>query len=230
MNWHPNSEQIQQFIKLQSLLKSWNNQLNLTRLISGNDYWVSQIFDSLWPLEKELIKPLIDLNFIDVGSGCGLPGFAIAIALPNSKITLIEANSRKASALENISTQLGLSERISIRNERAEVSGHQPKLRGQFDFAMARAVASAPVVAEYLIPLLKQHGQGLIYKGKYIESEQQKLSQALIFLNGKIKKIQQINLPEDKGVRHLIRVISTESCPSKYPRKVGLPSKRPLGS
>ena len=230
MEWEPNSEQLEQFVHLQSLLKEWNHQVNLTRLTNGNDYWVSQILDSLWPLEKELINQTKQLNFIDIGSGCGLPGFAIAIALPNSKVTLVEAIGRKTSALSNICKELNLSSRIIIRNERAEVTGHQSKIRGNFDFAMARAVGSAPVVAEYLVPLLKENGEALIYKGKYLDSEIDSLSKALVFLKAEIKTIQQITLPEGKGERHLIRIIPNQNCPKMYPRKLGIPKKRPLGS
>tara|TARA_Y100001968_G_scaffold333191_1_gene394621 strand:- start:872 stop:1564 length:693 start_codon:yes stop_codon:yes gene_type:complete len=230
MQWEPSSHQIEQFLNLQSLLRKWNNKVNLTRLINGDDYWVSQIFDSLWPLDKELLNPSKELTFIDVGSGCGFPGLAIAIALPNAKVTLVDAINRKTTALKNIAKELNLSSRIIIRNERAEIIGHQRQLRGEFDFAIARAVARAPVVAEYLVPLLKKSGQGLIYKGKCHELELQHLNKALGLLNAQIQTIQQINLPKGKGERHLIRIISKKNCPEAYPRKTGIPSKRPLGN
>tara|TARA_Y100001968_G_C19170632_1_gene625451 strand:- start:72 stop:764 length:693 start_codon:yes stop_codon:yes gene_type:complete len=230
MHWKPSSQQLKQFMKLQSLLRDWNNQVNLTRLLNGNDYWVTHIFDSLWPLEKELINSLKELNFIDIGSGCGLPGLAIAIALPRSQVTLVESNSRKALALKSICKGLDLAERISIRNERAEITGHQEKLRGRFDFAIARAVAGAPVVAEYLVPLIKSQGQALIYKGKFLQAEKDNLIKGLIFLNAEIKTIQEINLPKDRGTRKIIRIIPNANCPNKYPRKTGVPAKRPLGT
>ncbi len=229
MQWQPNPEQINQFLQLQSLLKFWNNQINLTRLIDGDDYWVGQIFDSLWPYKEELQDPVKSFLGADIGSGCGFPGLALAIAFPQSKFTLIESITRKTLVLETITKELGLSERISILNERVEKSAHKSKLRGKFDIAMARAVANTPVISEYLVPLLNKNGQALIYRGKWSQEEQKNLTKVLQILNAKIKSIQKIDLPKNRGERHLVRIISTGICPRKYPRKIGLPSKKPLG-
>lgn len=230
MQWCPTSEQIEQFIELQLLLRSWNSQVNLTRLIEDDDYWINQIYDSIWPFKKELNNSPQNLQCVDVGSGCGLPGLALAIALPSSKITLIESIQRKTSALKSITQNLGLSNRITIINERVESSGHNLNLRNKFDVAMARAVASAPVVAEYLIPLLKPKGKAHIYKGKWSDKEQKELNQALLILNSKIQRIQKIQLPKDKGERNIIEISPIDICPKKYPRKIGIPLKRPLGN
>ena len=230
MQWHPTSKQLKTFIALQALLEDWNKRVNLTRLIDGNDYWIAQILDSLWPLDKDLSDTQTQVNCVDVGSGCGFPGLALAIALPNSKLTLIEAVSRKALILKNIAKELGIQKRVTVLNERAELTGQNPNFRGQFDFAMARAVASAPIVCEYLIPLLKQKGQALIYQGKWSELNQYNHNKALILLNAKISSVQKLHLPNGYGERHLIRVIATENCPQKYPRRIGIPSKKPLGN
>ena len=54
LGWHPSSEQLEQMIALQALLRQWNARVNLTRLVEGGDYWILQVFDSLWPLQSEL--------------------------------------------------------------------------------------------------------------------------------------------------------------------------------
>lgn len=230
LNWHPSSQQLEQLIKLQSLLEYWNNQTNLTRLIHGNDYWIGQIFDSLWPLQKELQKPNKKLLCVDVGSGCGFPGLAVAIALPECKILLIDSVRKKTDILKKITHELGLSARISIANQRIESIGQDSNFRGRFDIAMARAVSTAPIVAEYLIPLIHQKGEALIYKGKWNQLNQAALDQALIMLNAKVKLIENNFLPDQRGERHLIRLVPKGKCPTKYPRAIGLPVKYPLGN
>ncbi len=230
MHWQPSSKQLNQFVALQAQLAHWNTQVNLTRLTKGEDFWISQIFDSLWPLQKELKNPEEPRNFIDIGTGCGFPGLAIAIAIPGAKITLVDAIKKKTNALAQITSSLELTSRISLRTERAELTGQHIDLRGMFDIAMARAVASAPVVAEYLIPLIKAEGEALLFKGKWNRSDEKKLIKALKPLQARIKQIDSIQLPASRGIRHLIRLEKELECPSLYPRAIGIPKKRPLGT
>ena len=82
LGWEPSPEQLLDLIRLQELLRQWNRQLNLTRLVEGEDYWINQVFDSLWPLQRELQSPDQPRSGIDVGTGGGFPGLAMAIALP----------------------------------------------------------------------------------------------------------------------------------------------------
>ncbi len=230
MNWTPSEKQLEQFIHLQAIIKYWNKKTNLTRLIEGQDYWVGQIFDSLWPLNQELNNPYKSFLCVDVGSGCGFPGLAVAIGLPKSKIVLIDSSRKKTDALDKISKEIGLSSRIEIHTKRAESIGQDSYFRGTFDIAMARAVAPAPVVSEYLIPLLKKNGEALLYKGLWNEVNQQSLNEALIPLEAKIKQVNSTQLPENRGTRNLIRLVPKGPCPEKYPRSIGIPTKRPLGN
>ena len=77
------------------LLNLFDKQINLTRLLKGEEYWIGQVFDSLWPLQKELKNPTKLRKCIDVGTGCGFPGLAIAISLPGAKLTLVDATKKK---------------------------------------------------------------------------------------------------------------------------------------
>ena len=72
--WRPDHDQLKQFNDLQTLLREWNERVNLTRLVDGEDYWVNQVFDSLWPLKPELSNPQQELVCIDVGTGGGRRG------------------------------------------------------------------------------------------------------------------------------------------------------------
>ncbi len=221
---------MEQFKNLQILLKQLNQEVNITRLIEGNDYWVSQILDSLWAIKAELKTTPKPKRIIDVGSGCGLPGLAIAIALPNSSITLVDSVSRKTNALKKITNFLGIQSRVNIRTERIELTGHNKLFRGSFDIAVARAVAKAPVVAEYLVPLLKSDGKALIYKGKLNSTDIKELKKALSFLKAQINSLDKILLPDNRGIRHLITLGIISKCPSVYPRSIGVPTKRPLNT
>ena len=162
LGWQPNDTQLSQLKELQSLLRHWNSRVNLTRLVENEEFWIAQVFDSLWPLEHELRAPDLPRRCIDVGTGGGFPGLAVAIALPATTLTLVDSVGRKTAAVESMANSLGLGARVDVRTERIEITGQERSCRGRFDLAMARAVATPPVVAEYLVPLLAHQGQALL--------------------------------------------------------------------
>ena len=229
INWEPTKKQLAQFIQLQELLKEWNKRTNLTRLVDGDAYWITQVCDSLLPLKEELQYQNHSHKYIDIGSGCGFPGIAIAIAIPNSNLTLLDSSRKKTTFLKEIAKELGLSSRITVVTNRAESAGKEEIFRGSFDYAIARAVAPATVVAEYLVPFLNSKGQALIYKGSWSNAEQKVLKKALTELNANIKQIHESLLPKNCGIRNIIRISSTKKCPNQYPRSIGKPKKYPLG-
>ena len=229
IKWEPSKAQLEQFTQLQDLLREWNKKSNLTRLIDGDDFWISQVCDSLFPLKEELQYPNLPYKLIDVGSGCGFPGMAIAIAMPNSKIMLLDSSNKKTTFLKEVTKEIGLGSRITVLTERAESIGKDPMFRGLFDYAVARAVAPANVVAEYLVPFLNSRGHALIYKGIWEDKDQQILKKALFELNAEIQKTHKFILPNNRGIRNVIRVNSINNCPSQYPRAIGQPKKHPLG-
>ena len=229
IKWVPNEKQLDQFTQLQKFLKEWNQRTNLTRLLDGDDFWIGQVGDSLLPLREELQYPKLSKKYIDIGSGCGFPGIAIAIAMPNSNITLLDSSNKKTTFLQEVSTKIGLSSRITVITERAESAGQESIFRGNFDYAIARAVAPATVVAEYLVPFLNSNGQALIYKGNWSEIEEQILKKALKALNADIQRKDTFFLPNNRGIRNIIRINSINKCPNQYPRSIGKPTKQPLG-
>ena len=170
------------------------------------------------------------LHWMDVGTGGGFPGLAIAIALPQAQVTLLDSVGRKTAAVEAMASALGLADRVLVRTERIETTGRDRTFRGSFDRAVARAVAAAPVVAEYLIPLLKSEGQALLYRGQWTDSDALPFNRALGLLKARLVEVQHRQLPGDRGTRHLLRVQPNAPCPRSYPRAVGTPSRDPLGS
>ena len=230
LGWQPSQAQRDQLVALQGQLQSWNQKVNLTRLVDGDDFWLGQVFDSLWPLTGELQSPEQPLHWIDVGTGGGFPGLAIAIALPKARVTLLDSVGRKTAAVEAMANTLGLADRVRVRTERIETTGRDGAFRGSFDRAVARAVAAAPVVAEYLVPLLNTDGQALLYRGQWNDTDAVPFNKALRLLQARLVEVQHRQLPNDRGTRHLLRVQPTGPCPRSYPRAVGTPSREPLGT
>jgi 16S rRNA (guanine527-N7)-methyltransferase len=111
-----------------------------------------------------------------------------------------------------------------------ERSGRERSCRGQFDLALARAVAAAPVVAEYLVPLLAQGGEALLYRGHWSDQDGNDLERALVPLRASLERQERRNLPAERGVRHALVLQPLGPCPAAYPRAVGVPAKTPLGS
>jgi 16S rRNA (guanine527-N7)-methyltransferase len=242
LGWQPDAAQLDQLGALQEQLRHWNGRLNLTRLVEGNDYWVAQVFDSLWPLRELLAQqgalppaatesppPAAPLELVDVGTGGGFPGLAVAIALPQARLTLVDSVGRKVEAVQAMAEALGLQARVRLRCERIEQSGRSRELRGRFDWALARAVARSPVVAEYLVPLLKPGGRGLLYRGHWSPEDQAELERALLPLRARIGRLERRELPAGRGVRHALLLLPTGPCPATYPRAVGVPARQPLG-
>ena len=223
-------KEIKTFEELQIILKKLNSISNLTRLIEGSNYWISQVYDSIWPFLEDRNKRFDNKKYIDIGSGCGFPGLAYAITHPNSEIHLIDSSVKKIKALNQIKSQLKLKNKITILNKRIELFAHEQSFRNKFDICTTRAVASPEVVSEYMIPLLNPNGIGIIFCGKWNLEKEQRLNKSLLLLKGTLQNIIKLNLPQNKGERNIVFIKANGTCPSKYPRGVGKPTKYPLGN
>jgi 16S rRNA (guanine527-N7)-methyltransferase len=232
LGWRPDRTQLDQLLRLQELLRQWNTRLNLTRLVEGEDYWIAQVFDSLWPHLDLLAtggeREGRPLRLIDVGSGGGFPGLALAIALPRAHLTLVDSVGRKVEAVRAMAADLGLAPRLELRAERIERSGRSPDCRGRFDRAMARAVARPPVVAEYLVPLLRSDGLALLYRGLWSGDDERELRHAAARLAAGLVRVEPRDLPRQRGVRHAVWLGPLAPCPAAFPRPVGVPQRSPL--
>ena len=221
-------EEIIIFQELQIKIEELNNKTNLTRLIDGDDYWISQVFDSIWPF-----KIITDINFdnkkfLDIGSGCGFPGLAYAITHPRSEIYLIDSSKKKTDALKILIKSINFRNNIHVINDRIENLAHQSLMRNSFNIATTRAVSNPSTVSEYILPMLKKEGLGILYCGKWNEEESKNLDKTLEILEGKVKERKMILLPRSKGTRNVILIQPKNFCPEIYPRKVGKPEKNPL--
>jgi len=223
-----NKEEIIMFQELQIKIKELNNKTNLTRLINNDDYWVSQVFDSIWPFKNFPNINFDNKKFLDIGSGCGFPGLAYAIIHPTSEVYLVDSSKKKTDALKAIIKEINFKNNIHVINDRIENLAHQSSMRHSFHIATTRAVSNPSTVSEYIIPMLKKEGLGVLYCGKWTDEESKILDKTLEILEGKFREKKMILLPKSKGTRNIILIQPKNYCPEIYPRKVGKPEKNPL--
>ena len=220
-------EEIIMFQELQIKIKELNNKTNLTRLIDGDDYWISQVFDSIWPFKTFTNINFSKKKFLDIGSGCGFPGLAYAIIHPNSEIYLIDSSKKKTNALKILVKKIKFQNNIHVINDRIENLAHQSLMRNSFHIATTRAVSNPSTVSEYILPMLKKEGLGVLYCGKWTDEASKNLDKTLEILEGKLKEKKNILLPKSKATRNIILIQPKNFCPKVYPRKVGKPEKDP---
>ena len=209
----------------ESELLSWNNRFNLTAIQDPTQVQAKHFLDSLscLPVMREAMVEKI----IDVGSGAGFPGLPLKIVLPQIHLTLVESVGKKVSFLKHMIGVLGL-QNIEVVNERVEVLGQQPQHRQKYDWAIARAVAVMPVLAEYLLPLVRMGGRMLAMKGQNAPAEAQTADRAFRILGGHLRRLVPVTLPGVTEERYLVVVDKVAATPESYPRRVGIPAKKPL--
>ena len=206
-------------------LKIWNERFNLTAIRNAEEIHIKHFLDSFTCLLAMQDNPTARL--IDVGTGAGFPGIVLKIASPGMRLTLVESVGKKAEFCRHIVECLGL-ENVNVIQERAEVLGQSPEHREQYDLAVARAVASMPVLAEYLLPLVKVGGLMLAMKGESGPAESHTAERAIHILGGHLRQLMPVNLPGVAEERYLILVDKTAATSPAYPRRVGIPAKRPM--
>jgi 16S rRNA (guanine527-N7)-methyltransferase len=163
---------------------------------------------------------------IDIGSGAGLPGLPLKIAWPGLQMTLLEATGKKCRFLEQMVVELEL-DGVEVVEARSEDAGRDPAHRGAYDLVVARAVAPLPVLLEYALPLLKVGGRLAANKGSAAAREIEASDAALRELGGVLEEALPFYPPEVIG-QTVILVRKTSETPERYPRRAGIPSKRPL--
>lgn len=216
--------QLQQFSRYYELLILANNQFNLTALTSPEDVAVKHMIDSLLAYDAAMQD---GKTLLDVGSGAGFPGLVLKIYRPGLRVTLLDALTKRLTFLNSVIQELGLKE-ISCVHARAEDAGHAPGLRGRFDIVTARAVARLSVLAEYTLPLAKVNGLVIALKGSAYQEELDEARGALKILGGKVLRADRVELPGLDDGRAIIRIKKTGKTPEQFPRKAGVPAKKPL--
>lgn len=213
------------FERYLAFLQAGAERLNLTALKGEGEAVVKHFLDSLTCLLAPIFPP--GASVIDVGSGAGFPGVVLRLARPDLKVTLLDSLRRRADFLEAVVGDLGLD--VDVVAARAEEAGQAPGHREAYDCAVARAVAPMAVLAEYCLPLVRAGGAFLAMKGPGVTAELAAAAGALSLLGGGEPGLIPLSLPGGAGERRLVVVPKLRPSPPGYPRRPGLPAKRPLG-
>jgi 16S rRNA (guanine527-N7)-methyltransferase len=218
-------EQLAAFETYERELIEWNARFNLTSIVDPQQIRIRHFLDSLscWIAMRSAPPGRV----IDLGAGAGFPGLPLKILQPQMELTLVEATAKKAGFLEHIVQVLRL-EQVTVLAKRAEDVGQIPEHREAYDWAIARALAPMPVLAEYMLPVVKVGGRMLAQKGRDVKLETQQAASAFQALGGEVADVLSVAIPHLEEERWLVTVNKTAPTPPNYPRRVGIPTKRPL--
>lgn len=220
-----NALQLEAFDGYAAELQAWNQRFNLTSVTDRAQIEIKHFLDSLSCLMVKRPRP--GDRIIDIGTGAGFPGIPIRIACPQVHLVLVESIGKKAQFCQHIVDELQLTN-VAVIHSRAEQVGKLPEYRETFDWAVARAVAKLPTLLEYLLPLVKVDGRTIAQKGDTAPAEAQSAAGAMEVLGGELEEITPVELPTVTETRYLVVVRKCAATPEKYPRRPGVPGKRPL--
>lgn len=171
-------------------------------------------------LDSLSIAPYVQSPLVDVGSGGGLPAIPIAI-VTGVAVTMVESMTKKAAFLESVVAQLGLEG--SVVPERAEIAARHDDLRERFACATARAVSGASTVLELALPFVRVGGRAVLQRGKLDDRERNAITDAAPMLGGEVAE--EVSLDGERRIVLLRKIAPT---PQRFPRRTGVPEKRPL--
>lgn len=220
-----NERQLEQFTMYYELLTEWNEKVNLTAITEKNEVYLKHFFDSITPsfyYDFHSVQRLCD-----VGAGAGFPSLPLKICFPHLHVTIIDSLQKRITFLENIVEALQL-DAVSLVHSRAEDAGQHANHRANYDVVTARAVANLAVLSEYCLPLCKKEGVFIALKGSHVDEEVVQAKKAFDILGGELIEQQSFALPLEESERSILWIKKVKNTPKKYPRKPGIPAKKPL--
>ncbi len=208
-------------------LLNWNQRVNLTAITEPCQVERLHFLDSLTVSLGLPAQVKSGGSLCDVGSGAGFPGVPLKIAFPCIKLTVVDSSAKRTAFLERLVSVLGLAD-VDVINSRAEDLGRRSEFRERFDVVVSRAVAETRVLLEYTLPLCRVGGLAIMQKKGDVQEEVDRALGGLRELGG--GRLNMVEVPEDvlEGQRILAVVKKTSKTPSRYPRRTGIPVKRPL--
>jgi 16S rRNA (guanine527-N7)-methyltransferase len=218
------------FQRYYELLTEANRQVNLTAITGYVEAQTKHFLDSLTcllALPPEMAALDAPTRLADVGTGAGFPGVPLKIIRPRFHVTLIESIRKKTDFLHRLVAELGL-EGVTILTARAEEVSHDPAHRERYDAVVARAVARLDVLAEYCLPLCRVGGVFIALKKAPVSEELALAAEPMALLGGRATRVVEPNLTPDLPDRALVVIEKFRPTPEQYPRRAGMPAKRPL--
>ncbi|MBR3266903.1 MAG: 16S rRNA (guanine(527)-N(7))-methyltransferase RsmG [Bacilli bacterium] len=215
-----NGKTVERFKKYASLLKEWNEKMNLTAITDEPEIVEKHFYDCLLPTDHDLLD---DKLICDLGTGAGFPGMVWAIAYPKCVVTLVDATGKKCMFLNEVIKELNLTNAFVVNSR-----GEDLDMREYFDIVTARAVAPLNILLEVCVPLIKEKGLMIAMKGAKGKEELADAKKAIQKLYLKVININEQALPNDEGVRYNIILKKEKKTEKRYPRSWADIQKKPL--
>ena len=215
-----NEKTVERFKKYATLLKEWNEKMNLTAITDEPEIVEKHFYDCLLPTDHDLLD---DKLICDLGTGAGFPGMVWAIAYPKCVVTLVDATGKKCMFLNEVIKELNLTNAFVVNSR-----GEDLDMREHFDIVTARAVAPLNILLEVCVPLIKEKGLMIAMKGAKGKEELADAKKAVQKLYLKVININEQALPNDEGVRYNIILKKEKKTEKKYPRSWAEIQKKPL--
>lgn len=217
--------QLDRYARYAALLRERNQEVNLTAIVEPSEIATKHFLDSLTALGVRTWRR--GERLIDVGSGAGFPGLALAIALPGLEVTLVESVGKKARFLEEAAREVGV--RARVVQARAEELAHEAEYREAFDVATARALPGLATNLELLLPFVRVGGHAVAYKG-HLQDELGAAAKAARALGGDLLEpvgTASLGLGDVLPGRHLAVARKLRPTPARYPRRTVDMRRRP---
>jgi len=216
---------VHRFDEYREILVERNKVMNLTSIVEKEEVEIKHFLDSIACITDEIEDS--NIKIIDVGTGAGFPGLPIKILYNNISLTLLDSLNKRINFLQEVVEKLEL-ENVTCIHGRAEDFGKDSNHREHYDITVSRAVADLSILAEYCLPFVKIGGYFISQKSKKVNEEVESADKALEVLGGKVEKIIPIKVPNLDAERYLVVIKKIKETPEKYPRRSGMPQKKPI--